>query len=111
MRPQERHAFDSQVFLTKIGEGKTITEYQKNQIIFAQGSPADAIFYIQKGSVKLAVVSEIGKQAIVATLGRGNFFGEGCLAGQPRRTATAKAITASSILRLEKPVMMDMIHR
>src|SRR5947209_4826618 len=111
MRPQERRAFDSQVFLTKIGEGKTITEYPKNQTIFAQGSPADAIFYIQKGSVKLTVVSAIGKQAIVATLGRGSFFGEGCLAGQPWRTATAKTLTASSILRLEKSVMTDMLHR
>ena len=105
------YTFDPQIFSAKIGKRKNITEYRKNQIIFAQGSPADAVFYIQKGSVKLTVIAKSGKQAIVATLARGSFFGEGCLASQPLRMATAKALTESLIVRLEKSDVMDVIHQ
>jgi CRP/FNR family transcriptional regulator, cyclic AMP receptor protein len=77
--------FDPRVFLAKVGDGKTISKYRKNQTIFSQGQVADAVFYIQKGKVKLTVVSEQGKEAVVAIVGPGDFFGEGCLTGHPLR--------------------------
>src|SRR5579859_7009881 len=92
-------SFDPRSFLAKVGQGRTIAAYRKNQPIFAQGDPADALFYIQKGKVKLTVVSEHGKEAIVGILGPADFFGEGCLAGQPRRMATAAALSDCSIVR------------
>ena len=94
--------FEPKLFLAKVGNGRTITEYRKNEVIFPQGDPADAIFYIQKGKVKLTVVSNQGKEAVIAMLGSGDFFGEGCLAGQPRRMSTVTTITESSIVRLNK---------
>jgi CRP/FNR family cyclic AMP-dependent transcriptional regulator len=103
-------SFDPKAFLAKVGEGRTILAYRKNQPIFAQGDPADAVFYIQKGKVKLTVVSRHGKEAIVAVLGPTDFFGEGCLAGQPRRMATASALSDCSIVRIEKPVAIRVIH-
>ena len=109
LRSNER-SFDSKIFLDKIGEGRTITEYRKNQVVFSQGDPADAIFYIQKGKVKLTVVSEHGKEAVIAILEAGHFFGEGCLAGQPRRIATAGAISECVILRLEKSETIRVLH-
>ena len=90
MKKRAQGQFDPKVFLAKMGEGRTITKYRKNQVVFSQGEPADAVFYIQKGKVKLTVVSEQGKEAVVAILGTVQFFGEGCLAGQPRRMATAR---------------------
>jgi hypothetical protein len=83
--------FDPKVFLDTENVGRTISKYQKDQTVFAQGSPADAVFYIQKGKVKITVVSEQGKEAVVAVLGSDEFCGEGCLTGQPRRIATAVA--------------------
>jgi CRP/FNR family cyclic AMP-dependent transcriptional regulator len=95
-------AFDVKAFLTKANGGKTITSYRNKTSIFVQGDPADAIFYIQKGKVKLTVVSKRGKEAVIALLGEGDFFGEGCLAGQAIRMATAVTLSNCSIMRLEK---------
>src|ERR1700704_6981240 len=94
--------FDPQIFLAKVGHGKTVSQYRKDQIVFSQGEVADAVFYIQQGQVKLTVVSEQGKEAVVAMLGPGHFFGEGCLNGHPLRIATTSAVDASLITRIEK---------
>jgi hypothetical protein len=88
--------FDPKAFLTKIAEGRTVAEYSKNEMVFAQGDPANAVFYIQKGKIKLTIVSNAGKEAIVAILGVGDFVGEGCLKAQPLRLASP----ASSIRHL-----------
>src|SRR5207249_9866160 len=88
LRKRVKASFDPKKFLAKVGEGKTISKYRKDQIVFSQGQVADAVFYIQQGKVKLTVVSEQGKEAVVAILGPGHFFGEGCLNGHPRRIAT-----------------------
>jgi len=105
-------AFDPKVFLalSKVGEGTTTANYEKNQAVFAQGDPANALFYLQKGRVKLTVVSHQGKEAVVAILGAGDFFGEGCLARQTTRMATATAMDESSVMRLEKTRMMRLLH-
>jgi CRP/FNR family transcriptional regulator, cyclic AMP receptor protein len=107
----KKKQFDAKVFLTEANGGRTIGQYRKNQIIFAQGDPADSIFYVQTGKVKITVVSEPGKEAVVAILGADDFFGEGCLIGQPRRFATATAMTESSIMRLAKVAVTDVIHK
>jgi CRP/FNR family cyclic AMP-dependent transcriptional regulator len=101
--------FDLKAYLAK-ARGGTNKEYRKKQIIFVQGSPADAILYIEKGKVKLTVLSTRGKEAVVAILGDRDFFGEGSLAGQPLRMATATAITECSILRVQKETMIRMLH-
>jgi CRP/FNR family transcriptional regulator, cyclic AMP receptor protein len=103
-------AFDPKLFLAKVGKGRTVADYKKNQRIFSQGDPADTIFYLQEGRVKLMVVSKRGKEAVVAILGPGDFFGEGCLAGQPLRMATAAAMSPCSIMRLEKPGVIRVLH-
>ena len=102
--------FDPREFLAKVGTGRSIGTYRKGYAIFSQGEPADAVFYIQKGKVKITVVSEQGKEAVVAILGTDDFFGEGCLAGQPRRMATVKAITESTIMCLEKAAIVRRLH-
>ncbi|HET7165156.1 MAG TPA: Crp/Fnr family transcriptional regulator, partial [Pseudolabrys sp.] len=102
--------FDSKVFLATVNGGRSISKYRKNQKIFSQGSSADAVFYIQKGNVKLTVISEQGKEAVVAVLGPDEFCGEGCLTGQPLRLATATAITECEIMRLEKAAMVRVLH-
>jgi len=102
--------FDPKAFLAKVGPGKTITELDKRQIVFSQGDPADAVFYIQKGQIELRVLSEQGKEAILAIMGADQFFGEGCLAGQPLRMMTATALTKCSLLRLEKSTMIRVLH-
>src|SRR5580692_7972016 len=94
--------FDPQAFLAKVGKGRTLTDYKKNQRVFSQGDPADAVFYIQTGKLKLTVVSKQGKEAVVAILEAGDFFGEGCLAGQSLRMSSAAAMSECSIMRLEK---------
>jgi CRP/FNR family cyclic AMP-dependent transcriptional regulator len=104
-------AFDPKSFLARIGNGHGVSKYRKDQIIFSQGEPADAVFYVQKGKVKLTVVSEQGKEAVIAILGTDEFFGEGCLAGQPQRIATGTAMTDSVIARLERLVIMQVIHQ
>ena len=109
MRPKGK-LLDPKLFLAKVGEGRKIAEYRKNQVVFAQQDQADSIFYIQKGKVKLTVVSNAGKEAVIAILGAGNFLGEGSLAGQPVRIATATAISNCSIVRLEKAAMIRVLH-
>ena len=107
---KRRPSFNPKSFLAKVGEGRSIDRYSKDQTVFSQGDPADAVFYIQKGKVKVTVVSEQGKEAVVAILGTDEFFGEGCLAGQARRMATATAMTECDIMRLEKAAIVDVIH-
>ena len=104
-------AFDPNTFLATIGEGRRLVAIAKKQTIFAQGDEADAVFYIQKGKVRLTVVSKTGKEATIAILGEGEFFGEGSLAGQLRRMGTAMAMTACELSRVEKKAMMEALHR
>lgn len=99
-----------ETFLTGISAGKTVLEYRANRNIYTQGQPADSIFFLARGKVKLAVSSFDGKEAIVATLDSGEFFGEGCLAGQPLRTATAISVEDCTVTRVEKPIMARMLH-
>src|SRR3954463_3331647 len=109
MEPQIRSNFDPRMFLSKVGEGKTIRDYRKGQGIFAQGDPAETVFYLLKGRVKLTVLSSRGKEAVVAMLDAGAFLGEGCLAGQLVRMSTAAAISGCSIMQIEKLAMMRVI--
>lgn len=102
--------FDPKAFLAKTNGGRTISKLQMNQIIFAQGDPADSVLYIRHGKVKVTVNSAQGKEAVVAILGPDEFCGEGCLAGQPRRIATATAMTDCEIMRLEKATMIRVLH-
>jgi CRP-like cAMP-binding protein len=108
---KKKLAFDPGKFLSRAGKGTAITAYVKGKVIFAQGDPADAVHYIQNGEIKLTVVSNVGKEAVIAVLSSGNFFGEGCLAGQQLRMATAIAISNCSIMRLEKATAVEMLHR
>src|SRR6476620_4284280 len=103
-------SFDPKSFLAMVGEGRGIEECHKDQIVFSQGDPADAVFSIQSGKVKVTVVSEQGKEAVVAVLGADNFFGEGCLAGQPRRMATVSTMAEGLFMRLEKASVVRVIH-
>ena len=102
--------FNPAAFLAKAGTGRTVATFAKPTVIFTQGDVADAVFYIQKGKVKLTVVSTQGKEAVVAVLNAGEFCGEGCLAGQSRRMATASAMTDCEIMRLEKPAMLRVLQ-
>jgi CRP/FNR family cyclic AMP-dependent transcriptional regulator len=104
-------AFDPNTFLATIGEGRRLVAIAKKRTIFAQGDEADAVFYIQKGKVRLTVVSKTGKEATIAILGEGEFFGEGSLAGQLRRMGTAMAMTACELSRVDKKAMMGALHR
>ena len=109
--PKQTTHFDAQAFLAKVAEGQSISAYRKKQVVFAQGDLADSISYIQKGQIKLTVVSEHGKQAVVAVLGAGDFLGEGCLAGQLLRMTTATAITESSVIKVEKSAMIRTLYQ
>ncbi len=102
--------FDPKVFLATVNGGRSISKYREGDTVFSQGKPADAVFYIQNGKVKVTVVSEQGKEAIVAVLGQDEFCGEGCLTGQPLRLATAVAMTECEIMRVEKAVMVRVLH-
>jgi CRP/FNR family transcriptional regulator, cyclic AMP receptor protein len=108
---KKARAFDPNTFLATIGEGRRLVAIGRKQTIFAQGDEADAVFYIQKGKVRLTVVSKTGKEATIAILGEGEFFGEGSLAGQLRRMGTAMAMTACEILRVDKKAMIEALHR
>jgi CRP/FNR family transcriptional regulator, cyclic AMP receptor protein len=103
--------FDTKTFLSTIDGGRKILAFPKKRTIFAQGDPSDAVFYVQKGKVRLAVVSKTGKEATIGILNEGDFFGEGCLAGQPLRLCSATAITDCSVMRIDKKSMMEVIHR
>ena len=111
MPTKRRSSFDPKAFLAKVGEGRSIDRYRTDQIVFSQGDPADAVFYIERGEVKFTVVSEQGKEAVVAILGTNQFFGEGCLAGQAQRIATVATMTDSVIVRLEKAAIVRVIHQ
>jgi CRP-like cAMP-binding protein len=110
-RGEPRATFDPRILLTKLSAGKTSQEYQIDESVFSQGDPADAVFYVQSGKVKLTVVSKRGKEAVVAILLQDSFFGEGCLAGQPLRMATASAEQRSTIIRVDKQRMLELLHR
>ena len=110
MARQQPPRFNPKIFLTTVGKGKTLLTLLKKTIIFSQGDAADAVFYIQTGKVKLTVVSQQGKEAVVAILDRGAFFGEACLAGQIVRTATATAVEDSSLMRIDKEAMIRVLH-
>src|SRR5579872_1495559 len=110
MKRKENQTFDPKTFLARADKGKTLLDYRKNDQVFVQGDPADSIFYIQRGKIKLTVVSQQGKEAVVAILGTGEFFGEGCLAGQPQRMASATTLSDCSIMRLEKAGVIRLLH-
>jgi CRP/FNR family transcriptional regulator, cyclic AMP receptor protein len=110
MATKRRLPFDPKSFLAKVGEGRSISKYRKDQVVFSQGDLAEAVFYIQKGKVKVTVVSDQGKEAVVALLGAAEFCGEGCLAGQPRRMATVTAMTDCTIMRLDKTRIIRVLH-
>jgi CRP/FNR family cyclic AMP-dependent transcriptional regulator len=103
--------FDAQAFLATIGEGRKAMLFPKKQTVFAQGDPADAVFYLQTGKVRLSVVSKDGKEATLGILSDGSFFGEGSLAGQLLRMGSATAMTDCAVLRIEKKAMVDTLHR
>ena len=110
MATQDNDEFDAKGFLAKVGAGKTILEFQKNQPIFQQGDVADTVFYIQEGRVKLTVLSEQGKEAVVAILGPGQFFGEGCMNGHKLRISTTTAMEDCVITSITKAAMIAAIH-
>jgi CRP/FNR family cyclic AMP-dependent transcriptional regulator len=103
--------FDAQAFLMSVGSGRSTKKYSASKTIFQQGDAADAVFYIQKGKVKLTVVSKQGREGVVAILSAGDFFGEGCLAGQPLHMATAASMAECMIARIEKETMIQVLHQ
>jgi CRP-like cAMP-binding protein len=103
-------AFDPREFLAKVGEGKAILEFRKDQVVFAQGDAADTVFYIQKGQVKVVVISEQGKEAVVGIFGPGQFFGEGCLNGHSVRIATSTAMEDGLLTAITKAAMLAVLH-
>jgi CRP/FNR family cyclic AMP-dependent transcriptional regulator len=105
-----KSAFDAQVFLAKVGEGKSILQFQKEQNVFVQGDRADTVFYIQKGRVKITVLSDQGEEAVVGMLGAGQFFGEGCLNGHKQHISTTTAIENCVITAITKTAMIAMLH-
>jgi CRP/FNR family transcriptional regulator, cyclic AMP receptor protein len=107
---KKKHRFSVKSFLSSVDRGRTITSYRKNEKIFLQGNPADAVFYIQEGKVKVCVTSETGKEAVVALHGKGDFFGEGCLNGQPLRLATVTAIMECVVMRLAKATIVRVLR-
>jgi CRP-like cAMP-binding protein len=108
--PKQKLAFDAQTFLDSAGVSRKVKEYKRAEAVYAQGDAAESVMYIQSGGVKLTVLNEVGKEAIVAILASGDFFGEGCLAGQPVRIGTATAVTPSTVLVIEKSEMFKVLH-
>jgi CRP-like cAMP-binding protein len=106
----ERPAFDPKTFLATVHHGHTLSDLRPDEVIFRQADAADAVFYIRKGKVKIVVTSSQGKEAVVGILGPGDFFGEGCLIGQPLRLATARVMTESQVVRVGKAEMMRVLH-
>jgi len=111
MKKTKPATFDAQGFLDSTGVARKVLDYRRKETIFTQGDPSKHVMYIQKGGVKLSVVNEVGKEAIVAMLGPGDFFGEGCLAGQKLCIGSATAITSTTVLAIEKNEMSRMLHR
>ena len=110
MKKAQPNDFDAQAFLAKVGEGKTVLAFHKNETVFSQGDAADAIFYIQKGRAKVVMLSAQGKEAIVGILEPGQFFGEGCLNGNPLRISTTMALEECVITAITKPAMLAALH-
>jgi CRP/FNR family cyclic AMP-dependent transcriptional regulator len=102
--------FDTRSFLAQPGDGRSITKYRKNQVVFSQGDAADAVFYVQKGKLKVTVLSDRGKEAVAAILGPDEFFGEACIAGQVLRLVTVSAMTDAVVVRIEKPAMVRLVQ-
>jgi CRP/FNR family transcriptional regulator, cyclic AMP receptor protein len=102
--------FDSRTFLTSVGAGRSSATLQPKEMVYRQGDPADAVYYIEAGKIQLTVVSEHGKEGVIAMLEPGEFFGEGCIAGQPFRMASASATAKSTVVRIEKTVMIRVLH-
>jgi len=111
MAIKRRPSFNLTSFLAKVGKGRSMGKYRKGQVIFSQGDAGDAVFYVHRGKVKVTVVSEQGKEAVVAILGKDEFFGEGCLAGQALRISTVTTMTDSVIARIEKATITRVIHQ
>src|ERR1700737_4135088 len=109
-RSQKKGAFNAQAFLDSAGVARKVREFKRAEIIFSQGTPADSVMYIQEGGVKITALSEGGKEAIIAILGPGDFFGEGCLAGQPVRMGNATSVTPSTVLVIDKKEMSKVLH-
>jgi len=109
-KKKKQPAFDADTFLATMDSGRSIATYRKNQTVFSQGDSADAVFYIQEGKVKVCVVNELGKEAVVALHNEGDFFGEGCLSGQPLRLATAATMTECAIMRVDKVAMVRVLQ-
>ena len=107
---ENQQVFDPEAFLAKVATGKSVIQYRNKQIIFAQGDLANAVFYVQKGRVKLTVVSKSGREAVIGIIGAGAFFGEGCLAGHPVRMARASTMTDCSLVRLQKKAINRLLH-
>jgi CRP/FNR family transcriptional regulator, cyclic AMP receptor protein len=110
LKKVKAQVFDAQTFLDSAGVARRVVEYRRSQKIYAQGDPASSVLYIQRGGVKLSVVNEVGKEAVLAILGPGDFFGEGGMAGQPLRMGSATAITPSTVLVIEKKEMIRVLH-
>ena len=116
MKPTKRkrngdvNTFDAQIFLDTTGVSRKVTEYRRNEPIFSQGDAAETVMYIQKGGVKFSVVNEMGKEAVVAMFGPGEFFGEGCMAGQTIRMGTATALTRTTLLVIQKKELLHALH-
>ena len=108
--PKTRRAFDVEVYLESTGPARRIVKYRRGEVVFSQGDPSNDVNYIQKGGIKLSVLSRIGKEAVVAMLSPGDFFGEGALAGQSIRIETATAVVASSVLAIDKEAMVRLLH-
>ncbi len=111
MESKPKGAFDVQAFLDSAGVARKVVAYRRGEVIFAQGDPCETVPYIQKGGVKLSLLSATGREAVVGMLGPGDFFGEGCLAGQTFRMGSATAISASSILHVDKARMVRLLHK
>ena len=107
---EKRTVFDAEAFLKSAGATRRVATYQKGKIIFSQGQPSDTVLYLQKGGIKISVLSRTGKEAVVAMLGPGDFFGEGALTGQPIRLGTATATIPTTVLVIEKGVMLQLLH-
>jgi len=109
-KPNGTSTFDPKAFLATVSRGRTVSDYRKDDVVFLQSSPAEAVFYVQKGKIKIVVASKQGKEAVIAILGPGDFFGEGCLIGQPLRLATARAMVESEVMRVGKTEMIRVLH-
>ena len=110
MAKRAKAAFDPKVFLATVNHGRKISRFRKGAVVFQQATRADAVFYVHKGRIKIVVSSSDGREAVIALLGPGEFFGEGCLIGQPLRLATAKAVVDSEVMRVTKTEMLRVLH-